>query len=160
MTSPSPYRAPDTRVEDAPESLDRRFRWVAVVIGAAADLGASTLTGIIVMVTLSLTSQYASLQDMMAQLLHEWSFLLTSLIVGGACTVFGGYVAGRLAQHKFVLHALAAGLVSLVIGILIFPPDEGPYAGIVSLLGYGMHLPLAAFGGWLAARHNDSLHQG
>jgi len=38
-------------------------------------------------------------------------------------------------------------LLSLLIGVLISYPDEGPYAGIVALLGYGSHLPLAAIGG-------------
>jgi hypothetical protein len=148
----SPYQAPGTQVEDAPEPPDRRFRWVAVVVGAAADLGSSTLTGIILMVALSIGSPYASVQEMMAHLMRDWSFLMTSLLVGSACTVLGGYVAGRLAGHSFVKHALAAGLVSLAIGVLIFPPDDGPYSGIMSLLGYGTHLPLAALGGWLAAQ--------
>jgi predicted MFS family arabinose efflux permease len=152
MTQPSPYRAPDTRVDDAPESVDRRFRWLAVVLGAAADLGSSTLTGIVLVVALSIGSKYGSVQETMTQLGRDWSFLMTSLLVGGACTVLGGYVAGRLARHSFLTHALAAGLMSLAIGLLIFPPDEGPYAGIVALLGYGSHLPLAALGGWLAAR--------
>jgi len=152
MTQQSPYQAPATRVEDAAEGEARRFRWTAVVIGAAADLGASTLTGIVLVVALSLGSQHTSMQDMIAHLNNDWSFLMSSMLLGGACTVFGGFVAGRIARHSFLTHALAAGLLSLVAGIMIFPPDDGPYAGIVALLGYGLHLPLAAFGGRIAAR--------
>ena len=152
MTQQSPYQAPGTRVEDIPKSADRRFRWVAVVIGAAVDLGATTLTGIILVIALSMHSQYGSVQEMLVQLNSDWSFLMTSMLLGGACTVLGGYVAGRLARHSFLTHALVAGLLSLAIGLIIFPPDDGPYAGIVALLGYGSHLPLAALGGWFAAR--------
>jgi len=152
MTQQSPYQTPRAQVEDTAEPLDRRFRWVAVLVGAATDLGASTLAGIVLVVALSFGSQYDSVQEMMAHLMRDWSFLMTSLLVGGACTVLGGYVAARLARHAFLKHALAAGLISLAIGILMFPPDDGPYGGIMSLLGYGMHLPLAALGGWLAAQ--------
>jgi len=148
----SPYQAPGTQVEDPAEPLDRRFRWVAVVVGAAADLGSSTLTGIILVVVLSIGSPYPSVPEIMAHLTHDWPFLMTSMLVGSGCTVLGGYVAGRLARHSFVKHALVAGLMSLAIGIVIFPPDDGPYSGIMSLLGYGTHLPLAALGGWLAAQ--------
>src|SRR5262249_27962792 len=152
MAEPSPYRAPGTRVEDKPESLNRRFRWIAVVLGAATDLGATTLIEIILVVALTLGSQSSSVKDTLAQLGREWPFLMMSMLVGGACTVLGGYVAGRTARHSFITHALAAGLLSLVIGVLISSPDEGPYAGIVALIGYGAHLPLAALGGWFASR--------
>jgi hypothetical protein len=129
----------------------RNFRWAAVVIGAAADLGASTLTGIVLVLLVSLGSQHASMQEMMARLNGDWTFLMISMLLGGACTVLGGYVAGRIARHSFLTHALAAGLLSLVVGIVLFAPEEGPYAGIVALLGYGSHLPLAALGGRVAA---------
>jgi len=152
MTQQSPYQAPATRVEDAAEGHARRFRWTAVLIGAAADLGASTLSGIVLVVALSLGSQLASMHDMIAQVNDDWSFVMISMLLGGACTVFGGYVAGRIAQHSFLTHALAAGLLSLLAGIMIFPPDDSPYAGIVALLGYGLHLPLAAWGGRIAAQ--------
>jgi hypothetical protein len=75
---------------------------------------------------------------------------MTSLIVGGACTVLGGHIAARMAAHSFYKHALAAGALSLLVGMLIFRPDDGPYSGLVQLIGVTMHLPLAALGGWLA----------
>jgi hypothetical protein len=66
--------------------------------------------------------------------------------------VLGGYVAGRVARHSFLKHAFVAGGLSLVLGILLFHADEGPYSGLVASLGYGLHLPLALLGGWLAWR--------
>jgi hypothetical protein len=152
MTDPSPYRTPGTRVEDSPESLNRRFRWVAVVVGAAADLGATTLIEIILVVAVTLGSQSSSVQETLAQLGREWPFIMASMLLGGACTVLGGYVAGRIARHSFITHSLAAGLLSLMVGLLISSPDDGPYAGVVALLGYGSHLPLAALGGWIASQ--------
>jgi len=74
------------------------------------------------------------------------------MILGGACTVLGGYVAGRIARHSFLKHALVAGALSLVVGLALFHGDEGPYAGLLAFLGYGLHLPLALLGGWLAGQ--------
>ncbi|HXX02669.1 MAG TPA: hypothetical protein VEJ00_15740, partial [Candidatus Acidoferrales bacterium] len=91
-------------------------------------------------------------QEMLDQLARSWPFLMVSMVVGGCFTVLGGYVAGRVARHSFLKHAAIAGALSLVLGILLFRADEGPYSGIVALLGYGLHLPLALLGGWLASR--------
>jgi hypothetical protein len=54
MREPNPYSAPDARVEDLPEPVDRRFRWKAVLIGAATDLAGSTLAGIVLVVVFAL----------------------------------------------------------------------------------------------------------
>ena len=88
--------------------------------------------------------------QLLAQLIRYWPFLMVSMIVGAGCTVLGGYIAARIARQRFLLHALAAGVLSLVLGILLFPQDDGPYAGVMALIGYGLHLPLAIFGGYLA----------
>jgi hypothetical protein len=152
MTQQSPYEAPNAQVEDKAEQINMRFRWVAVIVGAAADLASTTLTGMVLVMALFIGSRYGSVEEMMEHSMRDWSFLMTSLLVGSACTVFGGYVAARMARGAFLQHALAAGLLSLAAGILIFPPDDSPYSGIMSLLGYGLHLPFAALGGWYVAR--------
>src|SRR3954466_4330472 len=105
MTQQSPYQAPDAPLEDAAQPVGLRFRWAAVVVGAAADLGTSTVTGIVLVVALSIGSSYGSVQEMMEHLVREWSFLMVSLLVGSACAVFGGYVAARMARRAFLQHA-------------------------------------------------------
>ena len=154
MSEPNPYTSPGARVEDAPEPVDQRFRWKAVLLGAAADLASSAIAGVALVVAFSLlgASSEGGTEQAIERLSQSWPFLLLSMVVGGACTVFGGYVAGRIARHSFLKHALAAGGLSLVLGILLFRSDDGPYAGILAILGYGLHLPLALLGGWLASR--------
>jgi hypothetical protein len=154
MSESNPYTTPNARVSDPPEPVDRRFRWKAVVIGAATDLGGSTIAGIALVIVFSITAGQGqgSAEDVLGQLALSWPFLMSSMIVGGALTVLGGYVAGRLARHSFLKHALAAGALSLLFGILFFGGDDGPYSGLVAIVGYGLHLPLAVFGGWLAGR--------
>ena len=157
MREPNPYSAPDARVEDLPEPVDRRFRWKAVLIGAATDLAGSTVAGIALVVVFALlvAPGAGGVEDKVDRLAQSWPFLMASMILGGSCTVLGGYVAGRIARHSYLKHALAAGVLSLAVGILFFRGDEGPYSGLIAFLGYGLHLPLALLGGWLVWRNQS-----
>jgi hypothetical protein len=158
MNDPNPYDAPAARVEDHPEPVDKRFRWKAVLLGALTDLGGSAVAGIVLVVVYALWSApgEGGADEMLERLARSWPFLMVSMVVGGCFTVLGGYVAGRIARHSFLKHALVAGALSLVLGIVLFRSDEGPYSGVVALLGYGLHLPLALLGGWLAWRRLSS----
>ena len=153
MSEPTPYGAPGARVGDPPDPIDRRFRWKAALIGAATDLGCSIVAGIVLTVVFSVMAgpHADATEEMLEQMGQSWPFLLISMAVGGGFTVLGGYVAARVARHSFLKHALAAGAISLVLGTLLFRGDDGPYAGVLALLGYGLHLPLALLGGWFAA---------
>jgi hypothetical protein len=115
MSDPSPYSTPKARLDDVPPPVDRRFRWKAALAGAAADLGATTIAGIVLMFVFSflLGEPAITSEEMLERLTHSWPFLMTSLIVGGACTVLGGHVAARMAGYSFYQHALAAGALSL-----------------------------------------------
>jgi hypothetical protein len=154
MSEPNPYTTPGARVEDLPEPVDRRFRWKAVVLGAATELVGSATAGVVLVVIFSIlaASDDGSTERALERLGQSWPFLMISMVVGGGFTVLGGYVAGRIARHSFLKHALAAGGLSLALGILLFRSDDGPYAGVIAVLGYGLHLPLALVGGWLAWR--------
>lgn len=154
MSEPNPYGTPTARVEDLPEPVDRRFRWKAILLGSATDLVGSAIAGVALVVVFSVLggSGEGGAEAALERLGQSWPFLLISMVVGGGFTVLGGYVAGRIARHSFLKHALAAGGLSLALGILLFRSDDGPYSGIVAILGYGLHLPLALLGGWLAWR--------
>jgi uncharacterized membrane protein YsdA (DUF1294 family) len=154
MSQPNPYTSPGARVEDVPDPVDRRFRWKAALIGAATDLVCSAIAGVVLAIVFSVlaATDESGAEETLDRLSQSWSFLLFSMVVGGSFTVLGGYVAGRVARHSFLKHALAAGALSLVLGIVLFRSDDGPYSGIVAILGYGLHLPLALLGGWLAWR--------
>jgi hypothetical protein len=154
VREPNPYGTPGARVDDLPEPVDKHFRWKAVLIGAATDLAGSTVAGIILVVLFAMLAAPGggTVEDSVDGLAQSWPFLMTSMIVGGGFTVLGGYVAARVARHSFLKHALAAGALSLAVGIVFFRADDGPYSGLMSFLGYGLHLPLALVGGWLAWR--------
>ncbi|HUI62609.1 MAG TPA: hypothetical protein VLX90_20440 [Steroidobacteraceae bacterium] len=155
MSDSNPYEAPNARVDDP---VDRRFRWKAVLLGAGTDLGGTVVASIVLFIVFAalLTPSEGPAESATERLQQSWPFLMTSTIVGGAFTVLGGYVAGRLARHAFLKHALGAGVISFVVGILLPGSDESPYSGLLSLVAYTCHFPLALLGGWFAARWADT----
>jgi len=90
---------------------------------------------------------------LMKSLAMDPGYLLMSLLVGLLFSVLGGYVAGRVAGHTQLKHALVTGVCSMALGTLIGGDSSaGPYEGIMNLLGYGLHFPAVLAGGWVAKR--------
>jgi len=84
--------------------------------------------------------------------LSSSEFRLVQNVLGTCLTFAGGYVAARYAGRRPIAHGIGAGLVSLalVLGLLaLSPASERSWLAIAAL---AIHLPLAAAGGWLAAR--------
>jgi hypothetical protein len=75
--------------------------------------------------------------------------------LGLLMSALGGFVAGRLAKIEEVHHGAATGFGSLVVGLLVAwsLPAEGPQAWRDLLLPLAV-VPLAAVGGYIAARMN------
>ncbi|HEY5809764.1 MAG TPA: hypothetical protein VIT67_17440 [Povalibacter sp.] len=76
------------------------------------------------------------------------SFQVSSLILGTFSTVVGGYLAGHFAKTLPYMNAFAFGLFGLVFGALT--TDEMPLW--YNILGFGLMLPAALFGGHIAKR--------
>jgi hypothetical protein len=83
--------------------------------------------------------------------LQDTRFLLASLAYGTATTVFGGYVAARLARAYPYFNALAVGVLGIVLGLLL--TSGAPWW--FDALGYLITLPAALLGGHLAPRRNQ-----
>ena len=79
------------------------------------------------------------------------AFLLISLLYGTATTVFGGYVAARLARAFPYFNALAVGVAGIVLGLLL--TSDSPWW--VDALAYGVSVPAALFGGRLSQRQRN-----
>jgi hypothetical protein len=79
-------------------------------------------------------------------------FLMASLVVGTATTVFGGYVAARVAHGYPYFNALAVGVVGIVLGLLL--ADDAPLW--FSAAAYLLSLPSALWGGHLARQQRSN----
>ena len=84
--------------------------------------------------------------------LGSLAFLTSTFAIGEILVVAGGYVAARWARHRPVAHGMAAGALSLVLGLpfLLLPGAMEPvWPTVLSLIA---QVPLAALGGHLAGR--------
>jgi hypothetical protein len=84
--------------------------------------------------------------------LGSLAFLVAITAIGEILVAAGGYVAARWARRRPVAHGVAAGTLSLVLGLpfLLLPGATEPLWLVV--VGLIVHVPLAALGGHLAGR--------
>ncbi len=159
MDERNPYQAPRSEVRDGDAVIDLRFRWKAVVFGALTDIGGSIVVGAAIFAILfaQASGGGASAEELMKSLGADPTYLLLSLVIGMLFSAVGGYVAGRVAGHVHIKHALVAGALSMALGALIGgDSNSGPYQGVMNLLGYGLHFPVVALGAWFAKRRAAS----
>jgi hypothetical protein len=151
-----PYRPPRSELRDTAAPVDFRFRWKAVALGTVADIGGTIVVATAIFAMLLSHSGADNAEELSKTLNSDPSYLLILLVVGLGFTSLGGYVAGRIARHTQLKHALVTGLCSLLLGALLGQSTPGPYEGILNLFGYGFHFPMVLLGGWIAKRRAES----
>lgn len=76
------------------------------------------------------------------------SYLICALISGTATTIFGGYLAARIAKKYPYFNAAAVGLIGMIIGFIV--SSDVPLW--FDTIGYLSTLPAALYGGHLAKK--------
>jgi hypothetical protein len=148
-----PYRSPRARLDP----LDRRSprsSLVAVLLGGfLVDFVGTIVVSVILAVGLgtALAAQ-GHAEPEVVRWLDSSVYLYVVSGVGLLMTIAGGYVAGRWARAREVLHGALAGALSLVLGIpfLLLPDATNPLW--LDFLLVTIQVPAATFGGWLARR--------
>jgi CBS domain containing-hemolysin-like protein len=82
----------------------------------------------------------------MQVLLQDTRYLTSTLILGTASTVLGGFLAARFARSVPYFNALAFGLLGLVVSV--FTVDDVPTW--FKIIGFALTLPAALLGGYFA----------
>ena len=125
----------------------------AVLIGLLVDIGGSLLVGfllgVVVVAIAAATHQMSPAQ--LAHLAANVPLKIVGLIGTLLATFVGGYVAARIGRPHAVPNALAVGVISLLLGILLWlrePVGVTPLWKAIS--GLLLTIP-AALGGGLAA---------
>lgn len=148
-----PYRPPSSELPE-PSAGSTKFRWLPVLVsGIGVDFLGSNVAGaaIAAVAAAVLTAQGVPEDGLAAAVPVSAAFLVPSYVVGLSLTLLGGYVAARWAAGRFVHHAAASGLASLLVGSPFLIAGSESLAWH-SYLGILLQVPIAAAGGWLAAR--------
>ncbi|HEX7043969.1 MAG TPA: hypothetical protein VF203_05085 [Burkholderiales bacterium] len=125
----------------------------ALLFGIVADVGVTFVASVLLFALFAHGLVYPDMPPeeadaAMQALLSRGDFLLTSLVIGLACSALGGYVAARTAGRDLYLHAGLVGLASLLLGLLA--GTRGPIW--FNVAGFLLVLPAALYGGYLADR--------
>lgn len=92
------------------------------------------------------------IQAAMEVLLQDGRYLTSTLILGTASTILGGFLAARLARTVPYFNALAFGVLGLVISLLSLGDSPVWFKAI----GLTLTLPAALLGGYLAKQGSQA----
>jgi hypothetical protein len=123
-----------------------------VAIGNVVDIVASNVVAVPVMIYV-LVSARVDLSDhgAVTELLKTSTvFLAASSILGGLCSILGGYVSARVAKHDEVLNGALASILCVALGIYAVVNGTGRLW--LDVLYLPLSPALAALGGYLRAR--------
>jgi hypothetical protein len=121
----------------------------AIVVGIIADVAATFVGGIALGIALLPRGMTPEGAEIWAR--HSPSLRNFGLVLGLACTVFGGFVTGRVAGRDGVKHGVILGLVLTGLGFLflIGSEDEKHLPVWCLAVQFGGTLPAAVLGGFL-----------
>jgi pimeloyl-ACP methyl ester carboxylesterase len=132
-----------------------RFDPRAIVIATLLSLALDVVGGALLMAGFSTGlidgMSPEQLTTALQAVLKDTGFMLASLCLGTATTVFGGYIAARLARAYPYFNALAVGLVGIALGLLL--SSDSPWW--FDALAYLITLPAAVLGAHLARRSRN-----
>lgn len=133
----------------------KQVSFKGVAIGNVVDIVSSNLVAIPVMILVLASASETSLPDhgagSAAEVLKASSvFLAASTVLGGLCSVLGGYVSARIAKHDEVLNGTLASI--LCVGLGVYALVNGTSRFWLHVLYLLLSPALAALGGYLRSR--------
>lgn len=137
----SRFDPPRAIVADPPsESLSWSLAWMA----ASAAVGTAYLAGSLLgpLLQHALAGGAANQMAIYQALLASPFFLAITMCLGIAGYVFGGYVAASYCQSRPIRHAMAAGFISVVIGLVGYLGlIQSPFPRWMQALGFLITIP-------------------
>ena len=118
----SPFSAPKSDVEMGDIAKGSPVK--AVLFGVLADIGSTLVAGLMIGVVYGIILASAGVpMEQLEQAMQYSPIGLISLLVGLLCSVLGGYVCARIANHNEYRLAAITGFISMMIGLLFFADD-------------------------------------
>ena len=129
-----------------------RFDPKAIIIAMLLSLALDVVGGVALVVSfgLQVTAQMTpeETQAAIEAVTRTDGFIFASLLWGTATTVFGGFVAARVARSHPYFNALAVGVLGIVLGLLM--GGQAPFW--FDALAFLVSVPAAVAGGHIALR--------
>ena len=126
-----------------------------IILGCLVDwaisLGAGLAIGIVTAIVSIIRNGIPENPEIFAKNIMTPTIYGLALVVGSLGTFIGGFVTGKIAKRSELLNAGLMGLLSLLSAI---PFMNGPL--VYDAVGYGLTIPLAIMGGYLALKKNTS----
>ncbi|MGH8680755.1 MAG: hypothetical protein ACREVS_23140 [Burkholderiales bacterium] len=146
----NPYTPPGSPVNDPPNAR-RRSALGAIALGFGVDILATMVVSTLLSVVagVSLAAGGSSPEETAALLDRSAGWLLVGMLGGLGCTVLGGYVAARFANHSEYANAFAVGVASLVFGEAVLIAFSQDLPLWLRLAGDLAVVPAALLGGHL-----------
>jgi hypothetical protein len=137
----------------------KRVSFKGVTIGNVVDIVASNVVMVPVIIYLLASARTGSALDHGAGSATEALktsdvFLAASSILGGLCSILGGYVSARIAKHDEVLNGALSSV--LCIGFGVYAVVNGTSRLWLHLLDLLLSPALGALGGYLRSRQGAS----
>ncbi len=128
---------------------ERRIDWKAVLVGALTDtMGTLTFVSLVGLAAAFVADlQHVPISEMEARLQRPAS-MTAMMIIGLAFTVLGGFIAGRMAGKREILHGALVGCVGIIVGLIV-PRSALAWYDLLSLV---VMVPGGMLGGRIAKK--------
>jgi hypothetical protein len=138
----------------------KRVSFKGVAIGNVADIAVTNVLTVPVIIYVLASAKTGSSPDHGAEAVMEAlktssAFLAASSILGGLCSILGGYVSARIAKHDEVLNGMLSSI--LCIGFGIYAIVTGTDRLWLHFLYLLLSPALGALGGYLRLRQNGRI---
>ena len=137
----------------------KRISSKGVVIGNIVDIVSTNIVLLPVMIYIVASSMSGSPADHGADSIAEalqgsTTFLISATVLGGLCSVLGGYVSARIAKHDEVLNGALSSILCVGGGVYSLISGSAAGHGWLHLAFLPLSPALGALGGCLRSRQN------
>lgn len=128
-----------------------RLSWKAILSGFALDFIGSQIASAIVVVPFAaaLAARAVPVEQIEARLYSSSTFLLFIFVISSVFTIAGAYLAAHMAPGDEIRHALAVGVIGLLLGVVALSAQPKILPIWYNIAAFALILPCAYLGGTL-----------